>query len=226
MAGFKLNLKNKVTKPGRPSGLQIKKPVRAGEKGGAFQNFQDKDDEDTKKTDIDAFLARGAMSGGSAVDEKSPRVIEVQDRKASLLDRRRPVSTDHHTTKEQSLLDKQLRPDTAEEKARASLLSGEKITQSSGRVIEISEQGTNDDNSENDYDDVPVEEFGAALLRGMGWDGKNAKTPSADIEKRQKGAVLGIGSKPLLKDMDKDVMGAKYAKLSAPLKRVSREDQQ
>ena len=52
----------------------------------------------------------------------------------------------------------------------------------------------------DDYAAVPVEEFGAALLRGMGWkggqgiDGKGGKKGVKKVERRP--AFLGIGAKP------------------------------
>ncbi|KAG0344092.1 hypothetical protein BG004_004753 [Podila humilis] len=45
-----------------------------------------------------------------------------------------------------------------------------------------------------DYEKVPVEEFGAALLRGMGWTG-DAKGSEA-IEFNRRPALLGLGAKP------------------------------
>ena len=55
----------------------------------------------------------------------------------------------------------------------------------------------------DDYATVPVEEFGAALLRGMGWkDGQaigkrrdGASAPKAPIIKERRPALLGIGAK-------------------------------
>lgn len=47
-----------------------------------------------------------------------------------------------------------------------------------------------------EYDKVPVEEFGDALLRGMGWDGKEDERDSSDsaVPRPQ---FMGIGAKPL-----------------------------
>ncbi|KFH62389.1 hypothetical protein MVEG_11598 [Podila verticillata NRRL 6337] len=45
-----------------------------------------------------------------------------------------------------------------------------------------------------DYEKVPVEEFGAALLRGMGWNG-DAKGSEA-IEFNRRPALLGLGARP------------------------------
>lgn len=51
------------------------------------------------------------------------------------------------------------------------------------------------DNTLNDYDEVPVEEFGAALLRGMGWDGKERGAKRREVKNRQN--LLGLGAKQL-----------------------------
>ncbi|KAG8425697.1 DNA primase large subunit Spp2 [Metarhizium acridum] len=46
-----------------------------------------------------------------------------------------------------------------------------------------------------DYEAMPIEEFGAALLRGMGWDGEHRGPKSRDVRKRQN--RLGLGAKEL-----------------------------
>jgi len=46
-----------------------------------------------------------------------------------------------------------------------------------------------------DYERVPVEEFGAALLRGMGWDGETKQGKVKDVKRRQN--LLGLGAKEL-----------------------------
>lgn len=50
-----------------------------------------------------------------------------------------------------------------------------------------------------DYDAMPVEEFGAALLRGMGWDGK---TQGKVKEVKRRPNRLGLGAKELKEDED------------------------
>ncbi|KAF9976611.1 hypothetical protein BGZ73_008214 [Actinomortierella ambigua] len=45
-----------------------------------------------------------------------------------------------------------------------------------------------------DYEKVPVEEFGAALLRGMGWKGD--EKGSSPVLYQQRPALLGLGAKP------------------------------
>ncbi|KAF9992591.1 hypothetical protein BGZ65_012047, partial [Modicella reniformis] len=52
-----------------------------------------------------------------------------------------------------------------------------------------------DEASLEDYEKVPVEEFGAALLRGMGWNG-DLKGSEA-IEYNRRPALLGLGAKPI-----------------------------
>ncbi|ROT38521.1 hypothetical protein SODALDRAFT_323987 [Sodiomyces alkalinus F11] len=57
------------------------------------------------------------------------------------------------------------------------------------------------DSTLNDYDAIPDGEFGAALLRGMGWDGKlRGPRPRATGERRQN--LLGLGAKRLKEDED------------------------
>lgn len=48
---------------------------------------------------------------------------------------------------------------------------------------------------EPDFEDMPVEEFGAALLRGMGWDGKMTKDKATEVKRREN--LLGLGAKHL-----------------------------
>ena len=56
-----------------------------------------------------------------------------------------------------------------------------------------------------DYERVPVEEFGAALLRGMGWKGPSVdgKTGVKEVKRRQN--LLGLGAKEL---KDAEELGA------------------
>ncbi|KAG0078939.1 hypothetical protein BGZ90_003973 [Linnemannia elongata] len=51
-----------------------------------------------------------------------------------------------------------------------------------------------DEASLEDYEKVPVEEFGAALLRGMGWKGDDNGSDAVEYSRRP--ALLGLGAKP------------------------------
>ncbi|KAF9558991.1 hypothetical protein EC968_006774 [Mortierella alpina] len=51
-----------------------------------------------------------------------------------------------------------------------------------------------DEASLEDYEKVPVEDFGAALLRGMGWKGDSKGSEAIEFHRRP--ALLGLGAKP------------------------------
>ncbi|KAJ2805366.1 hypothetical protein H4R20_002120 [Coemansia guatemalensis] len=58
------------------------------------------------------------------------------------------------------------------------------------------------DVSEDAYERVPVEEFGAAMLRGMGWkDDNNGKPVTADIAEQPRPSLLGLGAQQPPKEM-------------------------
>ncbi|KAI8086066.1 DExH-box splicing factor binding site-domain-containing protein [Halteromyces radiatus] len=68
-----------------------------------------------------------------------------------------------------------------------------------------------DETTMEDYENMPVEEFGAALLRGLGWNqgegiGRNRKniTPPVMTPIKQRDALLGLGAKPQEVSDDKD----------------------
>ncbi|KAL2886596.1 Pre-mRNA-splicing factor SPP2 [Ceratocystis lukuohia] len=71
------------------------------------------------------------------------------------------------------------------------------------RVIKISEaealkrdiNSAADTPNLKDYDDMPVEEFGAALLRGMGWNGEDTRPKPKTVARRPN--LLGLGAKEL-----------------------------
>jgi hypothetical protein len=97
---------------------------------------------------------------------------------------------------------------TVEEEALDSLL-GKKPT-SNAVIPALTDQETFERDYEEapdvptvaDYDAVPIEEFGAAMLRGMGWkDGeaigkKRGQQPVVQREIKRRPELLGIGAKP------------------------------
>lgn len=74
----------------------------------------------------------------------------------------------------------------------------------------------------SDYEDMPVEEFGAALLRGMGWDGKERGTMRYK-EVRKRPARLGLGAKELKGDEELGGWGQKGSKKRPRLDEYKRE---
>lgn len=198
MAGFQLNLKGKVQKPGKVGGRPFKKTNLETLQKNVLGDNEEK--EDKGKTSIDSFLKKGAMAGGSAVNEKKLLVIKPQRLSRGLL-RKNGRTTDQKPA--------------SDDEARLSLLKGESFDNDSSMII----TGNEDNESLADYELVPVDLFGAALLRGMGWDGSDSHKEDKSLSHRQKGAVLGIGSKPLKEDLEKDIMGDRNTKLLAPLKK-------
>ena len=71
----------------------------------------------------------------------------------------------------------------------------------------------------DDYARVPVEHFGAALLRGMGWGSsatdRAARKPTEAIVPTARPALLGIGAKPLVSNEEP---GSKSSSRSGPKK--------
>ncbi|KAF4634732.1 hypothetical protein G7Y89_g3368 [Cudoniella acicularis] len=111
------------------------------------------------------------------------------------------------------------KPKTADEEALAALLGEKKEKKGPDLVIptlnappeeRISEEAAfkravasaPDASTLEDYERVPVEEFGAALLRGMGWKGEKVGKVR-DVKRRQN--LLGLGAKEL---KDAEELGA------------------
>lgn len=123
-----------------------------------------------------------------------------------------------------------------EQKIRYELISGKKADESKGLIIPIPlEDGLvaqdilskPDEDDIDQYKDVAVEDFGAALLRGMGW--KQNKQPAVKsntnsiLERRKKGVLLGIGAKAVEEDLMADLTGKRGDKLSIPLIKKNKE---
>ncbi|TVY37096.1 Pre-mRNA-splicing factor [Lachnellula occidentalis] len=98
------------------------------------------------------------------------------------------------------------KPVSADDEALQALLGNEKARKGSDLIIpaHVSEETAYEHaiatapppSTLEDYERVPIEEFGAALLRGMGWDGETKKDGKAkDIKRRQN--LLGLGAKEL-----------------------------
>lgn len=203
MAGFQFSLKGKVNKPNAAKGLL---------KVGAKKNvLGDTVKEERIKTSIDGFNSKdGALSGELAVAKDTPLIIRPVTLSTGLIKSGKAATSAEGTSEPGS-------KDDLDAKARQSILSGELLSESGTAVIEMARSEEALENTNEDYEDVPVDQFGAALLRGMGWTGEKSKNDTGELlAHRQQGAVLGIGSKPVEKELEQDLMGRR-AKLTAPL---------
>ncbi|OBA19454.1 hypothetical protein METBIDRAFT_45677 [Metschnikowia bicuspidata var. bicuspidata NRRL YB-4993] len=208
MSGFSFSLKtNKVTKDKKVKPGLTRRTVP---KKNAL--FHDEDATTDKKTSIDAFdSSKGAMLGSTAVSETPVLIIEPVNRTHRL--RRPSISAYTGDDSENADTSKLL----AEEKARISLLKGELYQETSSKVIASHSEDGDAEAAPEDYEAVPVDQFGAALLRGMGWSGEPEPNNQAgqDVSHRKQGAVLGIGAKSIDKDLEAELLSKKN--LGVPL---------
>lgn len=102
------------------------------------------------------------------------------------------------------------KPRTADEEALAALLGERRENRGPDLVIPVAPSTTGrmtegdaykravrdapDASTLEDYERIPVEEFGAALLRGMGWKGER-KEGAKEVKRRQN--LLGLGATEL-----------------------------
>lgn len=156
--------------------LKANSPSRQGLPAEARQNGSTKE---TEPADQDKPLQWG---------------LTIKEKKAE--DEETPAEQPAEAPKEES------KPQTADEEALDALLGKKKKEE---RVIP---QVVNEDDAYQrdveaagaastleDYEAMPVEEFGAALLRGMGWDGKSTGTKVKEVKRRPN--KLGLGAKEL-----------------------------
>lgn len=216
--GEKVNLSKKVNTP-----VHIK--------SNPFNDEHESDEE--KVLSIDSFDKRkgGALVGNRAVNSKKQEPLVI---KPSFLNKtikpQEPEKLQYGITyrdnaQEPVPIDTRVSPSLSrEDQIRLSVLNNESMDKTTGLVIPIDNEI---DLDQEDYENVPVEQFGAALLRGMGWkpDSKNKKTEK-DLQKkvdtRKKGALLGIGAKAVESEVMDELVGKRGAKLEAPLIRKAR----
>ncbi|KAG2735666.1 hypothetical protein G9P44_001880 [Scheffersomyces stipitis] len=172
--------------------------------------------------------------------DKEARLQELEEQaKKNKLDY--GITKFDHKAKESDISekDKDTEQDTVdnvslEDRVRQSLLSGEEVNDT-GRVIPIDDAQFQrsldedpDEDSAEEYEKVPVEQFGAALLRGMGWKPETKpKNTTVDNEKvlqhRQKGVLVGIGAKAVENDLMEDIIGKRGTKFEVPLAKRNKE---
>jgi hypothetical protein len=80
------------------------------------------------------------------------------------------------------------------------------------------------------YERIPVEEFGAALLRGMGWQGEEKGRTTREERDTRRPAFLGVGARPVSTGLDElgswgkgSRASSKAEKVYVPLVKVSKE---
>lgn len=201
---FKFSLKGKISKPAQKAESHKRKSLADDVKPTVTKNV------------IDTFDSKqGAMLGKVALSHKPKLTIQPIYQSSSL---RRKTKASNNENSSNSTID---RSESTNE-AALSLINGEILEETSNRVIDIDLQSNQiidhefgAENTQKDYEDVPVDEFGAALLRGMGWKGPDKKNPSMHLSHRQRGAVLGIGAKSINKDLEMELLDRKN--LSVPL---------
>lgn len=140
----------------------------------------------------------GATKETEPADQDKPLQwgLTIKEKSTQEDDEETPAEQPPEPPKEES------KPQTADEEALDALLGKKKKEE---RVIP---QVANEDEAYQrdvdaagaastleDYEAMPVEEFGAALLRGMGWDGKSTGTKAKEVKRRPN--KLGLGAKEL-----------------------------
>lgn len=198
---------SKLTKKSTTS--LIKKPVVEKEKVEQIESFEDKN-----------IKIKGAV-----VEEDKPLVIPLNDSKKNLLDRVREAKEERkkENIKKEGEIDN--RPDselTLDELAARELirdaqnrLNNGTGTSSISKLV-LPQTLENDTDAEvptlDDYENIPITEFGKAMLRGMGWKDDDTSNMAKLPELRPKG--LGLGANKLVKtEIVKDKDG-KELKLS------------
>lgn len=215
---LKLNRTNKVSKP---------KPKLAF-------GSEERSTKEQKKT-IDGFSTKkgGALAGKVAINvkPKTPELIIVPKKLTSSLEQ-----IDAEEANKDMGDEKKDGNEDDEKKDGKSLPYG--LSMAKNRDPERDEMGktknlqpplksrdltVSEDTEAQDYENVPVEQFGMAMLRGMGWKPtpQTNKTENTGLEARQRGMVLGIGAKAIEADLIRELNG--NSRSEAPLKRKPKE---
>lgn len=162
------------------------------------------DEEDEIIHEIDSFDTK---KGGAIADNKAINVSEkIIIRPTHLTTRPRPKierNTMALMTRNNANIEQELDQDITDNDL--------------GMVINLGESDEEKDVEEVEYDKVPVDQFGAALLRGMGWNPNNKRkeSPEPGLENRKKGVVLGVGAKAVEAELMDELFDKK--KLLVPM---------
>lgn len=201
--GFQMKVRKEGKSPGLGRqekgtvGFSIRKkdlhPTKGASTSGRASAFgDDSDHEDETVHEIDSFdHKKGASLGKDAVKSQRTTII----RPARLSTRPRPKFD---------------RGDTAGDDPESALDQEDSgmVIQMDGTKRAASDQKSRkrEDDEQTDYEKVPVDQFGAALLRGMGWNREQKQTQLVvNLSHRKKGVVLGIGAEAVEADLMKDL---------------------
>ena len=232
-------------KPSTGLRLNLAKPP-AKQKHLQVMDDSDESDEEGKITAIDGFDSEsgGGLTGNIAISVKNtkPLVITPVNLRKGLVDRSKESLQKKIDEEKSCKLQYGItefrddaepdskrtstptpQPMSEDDRIRQSLISG-RLYNEKKLVIPMDDkfrqsiEDAPDEDSDQEYEKVPVEQFGAAMLRGMG-GGVSTDEPktSSILSHRQRGQLLGIGSKPLESDLMEDIMGKRGSKLDVPL---------
>lgn len=229
MVGFSLKKKEETKKTGF-SGFQLKKGGNSTQKktNKPFGFAKDEDDE-VKEQKIDTF---DSNEGGAFNKEEGPKrkdeplVIKNegnQNWRSKAQQRFNPITKPEPQDEKAKLQYGMNYSETTDGKSKKTskspILSNDQETLSFKQDVE----SRPDMASMDDYERIPVESFGAAMLRGMGWKGddegeggKEKKKPVIPVAQRT--LYLGLGAKDLNKDGGLKPIDKSYV----PVKRVDR----
>lgn len=99
---------------------------------------------------------------------------------------------------------------STDQKIRDAVRNGEELVEESDFIVpkESSDDSDAEETTNLEYKEVPVEQFGAAFLRGMGWRHRQVTSKpdiDTDVSGRKKSPYLGIGAKPVDEDIKKSI---------------------
>lgn len=212
MDGFSLDLKNKGKKPPKVKKKGVRPNVFGEQANGKTKSI-------VKLTHVDEYEEAGVKKNELVI--KPVGILKSQGNKA----------TDYNTHNEEITQTKfgfiHMTKGSNESVSKDSFIKKSyKSDDSQPQWLEELPEIT----QEEEYDEVPVEEFGDALLRGMGWDGKDGSNSQSSQKDSQKIALphkvvrsqyAGIGAKVEVSNKKK---GNKFAEETfLPVVKINRE---
>lgn len=152
--------------------------------------------------------------GGEKIEDETPLVIPMKPNTLITAERLKEIAEkvenfDEKETKDDKSENKDVpNNETLDQMAVRELLEDakkEKVVETPTLVVPINAKPVFEGQKEStldDYDSVPVQEFGLAMLRGMGWTPSNDQTKFKQPQLRPKG--LGLGADKMIKENQKN----------------------